>query len=100
MKHKDLKFKLQEANAKLELIDAINKHIRREKEEKEKLFEIATWEFSNEKYLKEQYFNLLCDIQDLLEKWVNPNLISKVIQNWKEKWILTQSIHNDLLFKK
>ena len=45
---------------------------------------------------KNHYLTLLNEVEELLKKWVKNNLIQKVIENWKEKARLDNSIHFDI----
>lgn len=56
----------------------------------------AIKELQNSKQTVEKYNNLLIEVEELLNKWVNPSLIQKVIENWKQKIIIDTSIHYDL----
>ena len=44
---------------------------------------------------KEHYRFMLDEVKTLLEQWVKPNLIKKVIENWELRAVLDISIHYD-----
>ena len=60
-------------------------------------FETAIWEIKFNSLQKQHYLSLLEEVEILLDKNINPNLIKKVIKNWKERAILDESIHYDEL---
>lgn len=53
--------------------------------------------FSNMR--REYYENLLREVQSLLDWGVDPKVISKVIDNWLERWLLDITIHYQLINK-
>jgi len=69
------------------------------REDKEELLKTATSELRFKNMKVEAYENLVIEIQVLLKQWVNTNLIKKVIENWKERIMLDDLIHYDLVSK-
>ena len=59
----------------------------------------ACWELQFANIQKDFYKSILDEVEILLKKEVKHNLIKKVIENWKEKWVLDEIIHTDLIFK-
>ncbi len=51
-------------------------------------------QFANEQ--KESFDNLLFEVENLLEKWVKPNLIKKVIENGRQRAVLGICLHYDM----
>ena len=59
------------------------------------LYKAAFQEHQHQGIQKQAVDTVVCDIDDLLRKWIKNSLIRKYIENWRGKICLNNSIHFD-----
>ena len=64
--------------------------------EQENLFASSIWELQFANTQKTHFDNLLSEVETLVEKWVKPNLIKKVIENGRQRAVLDICLHYDM----
>lgn len=62
----------------------------------EEVYKSASKELRFQILQTEHYKSILDEVDVLLDKGCKPSLIRKVIENWKQRWVLDISLHFDL----
>lgn len=79
-------FIIKEAIEKIWFHNEMHKHYK-------ELYEVAMWELRFSGIQKQHYMSMLDEVEVLLDKNIKSSLIKKVIENWKERWMIDISIH-------
>ena len=91
--------RLQEYKQVIDSMKQTKEVLIRNIENSDEMLNSACWELQFANLQKDFYKSILDEVEVLLKKEVKHNLIKKVIENWKERWILDKFIHTDLIFK-
>ena len=89
--------RLQQHEQMINSMKQTNQALSKQIQNNDEHFKNAIWEMKFNSLQKQHYLSLLEEVEVLLDKNINPNLIKEVIKNWKERAILDESIHYDEL---
>lgn len=97
--HIDKKQYFKQLKENIKLLEEENRNLRKDIDMLNDINNAWTKELMFSNSQKEHYKTLLEEVEVLVNKWINKELIQKVIENWYKRAELDLAIHCDEIFK-